>query len=551
MSKIEDPSTIPSDRGRYSTVAIAFHWATAAAIGLQVFMGWRMEEADGLGRASLLSLHKSVGITILLLTAGRLIWRKMNPPPQALPAHSEAERKMARWAHGGFYALLLGLPLTGWALSSMTQSGGLRLFSVLPWPNFPLLRMLPGKTQDSLSEVMDSTHTALVWIMLALLALHVLGALKHHFISRDFTLSRMIRGVTPGQFASARLAAVPLAAIGLWGAVTLPKLPEAKPRPAPASLASADLYLDVVQPMLNRRCTSCHSDGDARGAFSLASYESLSRGGRDGPVLVPGDPAKSDLYQRITLAHTEERAMPQGQRPALKPAEAEALAAWIAIGAPGHGAIGSLRLSDKQKQTVGELLGVGETTAAKGAALTGAQEVLPVVAKADPEAIRTLEGTGFVVRPVSNVSNLLDVNFTENRELTATDYANLAKIGTQVRTLSIFQGGVNDAELKLIASFHNLVRLRLAGNPITDSGASQLQGMKSLRELTLAESELGDAGLQQLASAPALQRLYVWKTRATKAGADLAKAQHPGVKIVVGLARADVPAPGPMMQPVN
>jgi cytochrome b561 len=550
MQKIADPSVIPTDRGRYSTVAIALHWTTAAAIAMQVLMGWRMAEAEGLGRAYLLQLHKSVGIAILLLTAGRLIWRAVHPPPAPAEAHSAVERRAAAWVHGGFYALLLALPLTGWALSSLTQSGGLKLFSVIPWPAFPLIRALPGAAQDGLAAVSDTAHTALVWVMLALLALHVLGALKHHFISRDFTLSRMIRGVQPGQFANARLAAVPLLALGLWGAVYLPKLPQKAPRPPPPSLAQADLYLDVVQPMLDRRCSGCHSDGDARGAFSLASYESLSRGGRSGPVVIPGDPVHSTLFRRITMPHSEARFMPKGDRPALKPAEVEALAAWIEVGAPGQGAVGSLKVSDKQKAVFGKLIGDDEGEGGAAAPVL-AGRTLPVVPKADPAVIRALEASGWVVRPVDENSNLLDVNFTVRRDLNEADYANLGKVGAQLYTLSIFQGGVKDSDLKTISAFPNLMRLRLADNPITDAGVGELGRMKSLRQLTLAQSDVGDAGLIRLAEAPAIERIYAWKTKATKAGAEQVEAGHPKLQVEVGLSRTDVPAPGPLMQPIN
>ncbi len=186
-----------------------------------------------------------------------------------------------------------------------------------------------------------------------------------------------------------------------------------------------------------------------------------------------------------------------------------------------------------------------------GVVKAGTQDVLPVVPAADAATVAALETSGFIARAVDKKSNLLDVNFTAKRPLTAADFANLAKIGTQVRTLSIRAGGVTDDQIKIVAGFPNLVRLRLIGNPITDGVAASFGGMKALRELTLVESKLSDAGLMALAAAPSLQRVYVWNTGVTKAGADQAQAAYPKLKVDLGRSPADIDPNERVMAPVN
>ncbi len=543
-----------AQRARYTNVAIILHWLIAGGIVLQILLGWRMGEVEGLGRSVLLQLHKSLGITVLLLTAARLAWRLKNLPPIDTSIGTPIEKKLAHGVHIGFYALLFALPLTGWALSSLSQAGGLKLYWAVPWPNFPLLGFLPGGAQDVLADLSDTAHSALVWVMLGLLALHVLGALKHHLIDRDPTLDRMAPGAEPGKLAEPRLIAIPLVFAVFAGAVYLSKLPQETPRPKPANLATADLYLDIIQPALNRRCQSCHADDNARGGLSLANYSAVMRGGRQGPAVTRGDLQMSELYRRITLARGHKEYMPKGERAPLNADQTAAIAIWIRAGAPATGKVGAMKFTDAQKDTLQKALGstgeAGEGDTA-GVVKAGTQDVLPVVPAADPAVVASLESTGFIARQVDKSSNLLDVNYTAKRPLTAADFANLSKIGPQIRTLSIRAGQVTDDQMRLISGFSNVVRLRLIGNPLTDAGAASLGGMKALRDLSLVESKLSDVGLMSVATAPSLRRVYVWNTGVTKAGADKAQAARPGLKVDLGRSPADIDPNEPVKAPVN
>ncbi len=349
MISSADPRVLARSRERYSSVAIGLHWLIAAGIALQMLLGWRLEDFDGFPRSSLLQIHKSVGIAILVLTAARLAWRLVNPPPPQPTSFTPLERHLSHWAHVGFYVMLLALPLTGWALVSAGRPGGMKLFGAIPWPSFPLLSLLPGDVQDALAEVFANTHAALVWVMLALLALHLAGALKHHFISRDPTISRMAPGARPGALLEPRLIAVVVLFAAFFAAVYLPPPARPKARPKPASLAQSDIYLDVIGPALDRRCGSCHSDDEARGGLSLASADSLFQGGSAGPVVIPGQPAKSELYRRVTLPHDDAKYMPKDGKPPLNVDQIAALKLWIQIGAPKSGQVGALKLTEAQK----------------------------------------------------------------------------------------------------------------------------------------------------------------------------------------------------------
>lgn len=107
--------------------------------------------------------------------------------------------------------------------------------------------------------------------------------------------------------------------------------------------AQADIYLDVVAPLLEARCASCHNEDKRRGGLSLVDYASLRKGGESGAVVKPGDPGASELYRRITLPSTADGYMPKNQKSPPSPAEIEVLRWWIEIGAPQKGTIGALK----------------------------------------------------------------------------------------------------------------------------------------------------------------------------------------------------------------
>lgn len=121
--------------------------------------------------------------------------------------------------------------------------------------------------------------------------------------------------------------------------------------------ATADIYLDVVAPLLSAKCSSCHSDVKRRGGLSLADYPSLRQGGESGEVIKPGDPSGSELYRRITLPGDAEGYMPRNHKSPPSPGEIEVLRWWIEIGAPAKGVVRDLRpphaVASELKQVLG------------------------------------------------------------------------------------------------------------------------------------------------------------------------------------------------------
>lgn len=172
-------------RSRYSSVAIGFHWAIAVLLIVNLAGGLLfdvVEDADKSMFFTLVQLHKSTGITILALAVLRLAWRLMHPAPP-LPDHmTPAERVLAKLSHGGFYVLMLALPLSGWAMTSTAK-----LKFPMFWYGLFEIPPLPAPTGWNYYEF----HEILGWTAMAMLVLHVAAALKHQYFDRDDIFARM------------------------------------------------------------------------------------------------------------------------------------------------------------------------------------------------------------------------------------------------------------------------------------------------------------------------------------------------------------------------
>ncbi len=179
---------------RYTAVAIFLHWIMALGIIALAVIGLTMTHAKlkPFDLFKLYQLHKSIGITILLVAFLRLAWRLAHHPP-ALPVMPPLERKAAEASHVLLYVFLFVLPLTGWAVVSAAPLNiPTVLYGIVPWPHLPILSTLQNKAP--VERVLARTHDYLAYALIALVTLHAAAALRHHFLLRDDVLTRMLWG---------------------------------------------------------------------------------------------------------------------------------------------------------------------------------------------------------------------------------------------------------------------------------------------------------------------------------------------------------------------
>jgi len=194
----------------YTTVAKTLHWLIAFAIVAMLIVGWTMTNLpkDSSYKYPLFQWHKSIGITILLLSIFRLVWRLTHPAPPLPAAMPGWEKLAARATHVLFYVLIIGMPLTGWAIVSVSPLnlptilyGGISwfrdipwLYGGIPWPHLPVLPDLEPISKKQIGHTLGDIHGLGAYVLAGLLVLHVAAAHKHHWIDRDDVLTRMAPG---------------------------------------------------------------------------------------------------------------------------------------------------------------------------------------------------------------------------------------------------------------------------------------------------------------------------------------------------------------------
>ncbi|MGO9472652.1 MAG: YceI family protein [Rhodomicrobium sp.] len=173
----------------YTAAAKLLHWLIALLIFVQFPLAWVMNDFTGVQKFQAFNLHKSLGLTVLALTALRLIWRLFNPVPALPPSIPERQRMAALIVHAAFYLSIFLIAMMGWAAISVSNRPSV-LFQLTPFPLLPWLSDLPAAGKKAYKDIFESAHTILGYTLLVLIALHLAGALRHAML-KDGIVSTM------------------------------------------------------------------------------------------------------------------------------------------------------------------------------------------------------------------------------------------------------------------------------------------------------------------------------------------------------------------------
>jgi cytochrome b561 len=183
MQTESDLSSATLQPSRYSGAAMAFHWLLAVLIVASFAFGVYMADLPfSPARIKQFNWHKWAGITILALSALRLLWRLASRPPP-LDGTATWQIRAAQATHALMYGLFFAIPLAGWAYSSAAGFPVVYL-GVLPLPDWV------GKNAD-LADQLKLLHKIFAFSLAALVALHVAAAAKHQWFDKDRLMDRM------------------------------------------------------------------------------------------------------------------------------------------------------------------------------------------------------------------------------------------------------------------------------------------------------------------------------------------------------------------------
>jgi cytochrome b561 len=183
---IEHPEADPMNDSKdwqYSRTAVLLHWAMAVLLALLAAVGWYMMSIeDEPGSGWYFDMHKSFGVVAALLVIARLAWRATHRPA-ALPASVPSwQARLSNATQWGLYLLMAAMPITGYLGASFSKAG-VQVFGRAT----PRWAVADHDTAERFFDV----HSVLIWVLVALVALHLLGALKHLLVDKDGVFQRM------------------------------------------------------------------------------------------------------------------------------------------------------------------------------------------------------------------------------------------------------------------------------------------------------------------------------------------------------------------------
>jgi cytochrome b561/polyisoprenoid-binding protein YceI len=234
------------DAQKYSRTAMGLHWIIALLLVFNHALGGRTEDLKrGAELFWVFQLHKSVGITILLLSLWRLWVRLRRPRPAAFG--SGWTGRLASAVHWGFYAVMIGAPLSGWLVVSTAKIKiPTLLFGTIPWPHLPV----GGGSAHAVHDAAEGAHGLLATLAIVLLFLHVAGALRHQFLLKEALVERMVPTRRVGLGMIALLIGSLAASFALGRTLPAPQeaLGKVDPIVVPVATAPVPVAADVIEP---------------------------------------------------------------------------------------------------------------------------------------------------------------------------------------------------------------------------------------------------------------------------------------------------------------
>ena len=302
------------------------------------------------------------------------------------------------------------------------------------------------------------------------------------------------------------------------------------------NLDSAEVFADVVFPILDARCMSCHNPNKKKGDLLMTNYANLMKGGEGGDVILAGNSIKSELYHRVTMDQEDEDFMPpEGKKP-LTEEQIEILDWWISEGAPEKTLVGEMATTEDIRATLAEELG-----------LVAGSLTEQLAAGVDPVAeavLADIRSEGFKAYPIAQDNPFIDVDFSlSDTTLSPKQLKTLLKAKEQILWLNLSRSNVSDADLEIIGQLPNLVRLRLDNTAISDEGVKYLSSLSNLEYLNLYGSKVGDASVETLKGMANLKKVFLWQTAVSESAANALSEARPELMVDTGIKVSEVVSP--------
>ncbi|MDZ7897666.1 MAG: c-type cytochrome domain-containing protein [Arcicella sp.] len=300
------------------------------------------------------------------------------------------------------------------------------------------------------------------------------------------------------------------------------------------NIEQALVYQDIIAPVMEQKCWSCHNENKIKGQLRMDKVELLTKGGEHGAIFKANDPENSEMLKRVLLDMNDEHHMPPKGKTPLTEQEIALVHWWIKEGAKFDTKVAQTKPDEKIKPILAAL--AGGTVLATSA--SGGETISPVfsekISAASEKDIKKLTDLNVIVMPVAKDQSFLDVNFINARSLDDSKIGLISNLSDQIVWLKLGNTKITDKSLGDIAKLKNLTRLNLEHTAVTDAGIAQLEDLKYLEYINLFDTKITDVGIKELAKLKGLKKVYCWQTKVTQAGVNALKKALPSVEVDMG-----------------
>ncbi len=293
----------------------------------------------------------------------------------------------------------------------------------------------------------------------------------------------------------------------------------AKPKPA---LENAQVFNDMVKPILDAKCVSCHNGKKAKGGLVMENEDELVKGGQHGKLWEKADPAMSLLLKRIHLPADEKHHMPPAGKPQLTDEESQILFQWIKTGADFKVKVASLPATDTLR------------TMAANIFKSGVEEVYDFD-PADDKKIEQLSNTNRVIHPIAMESPALAVNFYNRQNFTSALLSELLPLKEQIISLDLAYMPLKAEDINVISQFNNLRRLNLNSSTVPGASLTALSKLPKLKQISLSGTSVKLSDIEGLTNFPKLNAVYLWNAGIAGKELDPLRKKYPTIKFETGV----------------
>lgn len=257
------------------------------------------------------------------------------------------------------------------------------------------------------------------------------------------------------------------------------------------------VFNNLIQPILDSKCVSCHNSKKSKGKLMLNNYEVLKKGGKNGLVINFKNPELSEILVRIHLPKSEKKHMPPKAKKQLTKAEINILSHWINMEAPENTLIKDMEMSYELLSNF----------------IQKEESFFPEIDIDIPNknSISFLRKKGILIAPITKSSNLLYLSSYNYHEFIKEDISELNKLKNNLVDIDLSNSSFNDEVFEILSAFKNLTRLKLNYTSISGKGIEKLSSLKNLKKLHLINTNFNSNQIEVINSFPALEKAYLFQ----------------------------------------